>query len=185
MTTDRYDDLMFGLYRGVAPDWIPESRRELFLRESVRRRCALGQTLRANWRCSLVLAEAVVSDDVSLAIYARWPDHRDATVNVTTGLYLAMTDVIERAHNHALWELFQYETLVVNDLLCAPGLASRGDEVYAFRYDVCALHTHLTLYASASAPARFARELQPVKRETVVVRRKVAGRWSLEDVAVD
>lgn len=191
---DRYDELMFGLYRGVTPDWIPEARRAMFVRESVRRRCALGQTLVANWRCTMFFARSVVSEDVALEVFAAWPAHRASAANVTTALYLGLDQVLRgAAGTGALWELFQYESLVVNDLLCAPeirrvpvdrvralGLGDR--EVYGFGHDVQALHTHMTLYASAAAPARFARDYQVRDRPTYVARARPRDQWLLEDV---
>ena len=60
---DRYDDLMLGLYGGWVPDWIPSRNRELFRRESLRRRCDLGQALLASYRCSLLCGRAMFSDE--------------------------------------------------------------------------------------------------------------------------
>lgn len=192
--SDRYDDLMFGLYRGRAPDWLPEPSRELFHRESLRRRCDLGQALVASFRCTMFSARALHSEDFAERVYSAWPDARFSAPNVVTGLYLAMDEVLRSlADSSQLQELLHYEALALADLRVRPGLPTvsaagvRGAgladaEVYHFSHRVTALHARILLYAGAAAPASFVRSLAIPAAPTFVSRQQAPGGWVLTDV---
>jgi hypothetical protein len=176
---DRYDEIMVGLYRGIAPAWLPEARRALFMRESRRRCCALGQALVATWTCTTYYARGVISEDFALDIFAGWPAHLAVAPNVTTALYLALDGLL--VGRGPLWELFQYESLVVEALACDVAIPCVAG-VFCFEHDVAALRTHMQLYESAAAPARFARDFAVTARPTYIARTRVGERWHLEEV---
>ena len=119
--TDRYDDLMLGLYQGFVPAWLPAASHELYRRESLRRRCDLGQTLATDYRCTVYCAQALYSPDFVQDVCAAWPATRFHAGNVTTGLYLALDGLLAAtAGADAVRELLHYEALAVADLRCAP-----------------------------------------------------------------
>jgi hypothetical protein len=183
MMMDRYDELMLGLYRGDVPPWLPEASREGYLRESLRRRCALGQTLIASWPCTMFAARSMLSFDPASEAFTAWPAERCRARNVTTGLYNVLDDMLES--EATLWELLQYESMVVRDLLCPLGMphTHRGDaEVYRFAHRVQEFHARMNLYLSAGAPASFVREYHVVAEPTVLARRRRGDRWVVIDV---
>lgn len=177
---DRYDELMIGLYRGEFPAWIPKNRQQLYARESVRRRCALGQALIANWRCTMYLARCTVHEEFAAQIYAAWAEQRDRASNVTTGLYLALDSRLR--DTPVVWELFQYESMILRDLRCGLKMprVEGVDERYRFAYAVDALHTYMRVCAAGAAPPGLARSYQPVVRATDVVRVRSGDGWAVE-----
>lgn len=191
---ERYDELMLGLYQGFVPEWLPTGSRELYQRESLRRRCDLGQTLVRDYRCTLYYARCRFSEDFAQQVYSAWPAHRGSATNVRTGLFLAFDEALRKTEGAgAARELLQFEALAVADLRCAPGAtrlcasavlaAGLGDaEVYRFRYAVPELHARISLYAGASAPASFARDYVIAERTTFVARAKTGRGWIIDDV---
>lgn len=191
--TDRYDELMLGLYQGFVPDWLPAASRELYQRESLRRRCDLGQTLVKDYRCTVYCAQALFSADFVQDVFTGWPRARFQATNVTTGLYLALDEVLgAMAGAAAVHELLHYEALAVADLRCAPraprlsraelpgpGLADA--EVYRFRHAVPEFHARMTLYAGSGAPAAFVRGSAAAVRTTWIARTRVARGWIVND----
>lgn len=200
---DRYDDLMMGLYRGHAPAWLPESSRELFARESLRRRCALGQDLRASFLCTMHCGQTLLGDDFAQRVYDAWPDTRFSAQNVITGLYLALDAVVSEAAGAAgadddanarvVHALAHYEALAIPNLACAVRLPRadpariaaaglRDIEVYRFDFPIAELYARIVLYAAAATPAAFVRELPLQPSHSFVGRARVAGGWAVEDV---
>jgi len=192
--SDRYDELMTGLYTGAVPDWLPGAKRPVFLRESVRRRCELGSALRQNWPCTMFFARCVLSEDFALSVFQHWPAYCRVATEVTTGLYLGLKHAIHEAGTApALWELFQYETLHVTTGSCTveiPRLAKDrlisagldGQEVYRFELRVPELWSRMKLYHAALAPAHFVRDYEVVHGATYVARSRRNDRWLLDDV---
>jgi len=194
MLTDRYDELLIAFYEGTLPGWLPQENQALFARESLRRRCDLGQNLRRCWPCTMFLARNILSANFAQAIYSRFPETRYEAQNLTTALYLALERTLDDCHApETLVELFEYESLVLSDLLVTSNSASRAvedsratqggsGEVLHFRHDVLALHARMTLYAGAEAPASFAVEYRTPRRTTYVRRSRSGGEWLIEDV---
>jgi hypothetical protein len=190
---DRYDELMLGFYRGDVPAWLPEASREGYARESIRRRCALGQSLLQLWPCTMFVGRAIVSPELAAEVYSAWPAQRGVARNVNTGLYLALEGVLQRADVDALWELFQYESLVVRDL-AVPLAIPRADrelveragllgvEIYRFRHRVQEFHARMNLYLSAAAPASFVRDYAVLEEPTFVARRRPRDHWLVDNV---
>ena len=192
---DRYDELMLGLYQGFVPPWLPARSRELYQRESLRRRCALGQSLVMGFRCTMYAARSRLGEDFSQEVYAAWPATRDRAQNVMTGLYLALQDAL-RAHPGAevLLELAHFEALAVAEVVGAPALPrvepeqvrARGFEalaVYRFEYPVPKLQARMMLYAGAEAPASFARDLEVAPCPTFVGRMATPRGWAVRDLS--
>jgi hypothetical protein len=188
---DRYDELMLGLYRGFVPDWLPAASRELYQRESLRRRCDLGQQLARDYRCTVYCAQALFSPEFVQDVCSAWPDVRFDAPNVTTGLYLALDAVLGATPGaDAVRELLHYEALAVADLRCdprAPRVAEpptdlASAEVYRFRHAVPELHARMTLYAGALAPAAFVRGCAAPRRTTWIARTRAGRGWSVTDV---
>jgi hypothetical protein len=194
VTIDRYDELMLGLYDGTAPAWLTGASRELFLRESMRRRCELALALRTHWKCTSYLARCLYSDDFVLEVFRALPRRVSASVDTTAGLYVGLDQAFREAgapgHLH---ELFTYESLAVNALSCAPrgarlsrestwavGLADA--EVFGFATDVQAMWGRISMYSTAFAPAQFGKAHVPRVRRTWIARSRRAGAWVLEDV---
>ncbi len=179
---DRYDELMLGLYQGFVPRWLPGPSRVLFERESLRRRCDLGQLLSTRFPCTTYCGQALIDEDFAERVYAAWPATRFSARNVVTGLFLALNEVLNGIDGAlAIRELLQYEAMAIPDLTCAPSAARvdeatsraagiEGAEVYRFVHAVPELHARMTLYAGARAPASFARSYTIVRREAFVAR---------------
>jgi hypothetical protein len=179
---DRYDDLMVGLYHGTAPDWLTGQSRELFLRESQRRRCELALKLRRLWPAATYLARSIHSDDFALDVFRAVPDHVSASIDLTTALYLGLDQALRDAGG-CVHELFTYESLAI-DLACP----LRGDrlpgsaEVYRFTYDIQAAWGRISMYSTGFAPAEFARSYVPSPGPTFIARTRHGDKWILTDV---
>lgn len=191
--TDRYDELMLGLYEGSVPDWLPAASRELYQRESLRRRCDLGQTLVKDYRCTVYCAQALFSADFVQDVFTGWSKARFEATNVTTGLYLALDAVLgATAGAAAVHELLHYEALAVGELRCAsraprlgaselPGPGLAGAEVYRFCHAVPEFHARMTLYAGSGAPAAFVRGSLAAVRTTWIARTRAGRGWIVND----
>jgi hypothetical protein len=181
---DRYDDLMLGLYLGVAPDWLSGTQRDLFLRESQRRRCELALKLRRLWPCATYLARCVHSDDFALQVFRALPDNVSPSVDMTTALYLGLDNAFRSAGGPTyLHELFTYESLAV-DLACVPrGERLAGNPtVFRFDHDIQAVWGRISMYSTAVAPAEFARSYVPSLGPTFIARLRRGDKWILSDV---
>lgn len=192
---DRHDELIRGLYEGVVPEWLPEASRFFYQRESLRRRCTLGQALAADFRRTIYAAQCLFSADFSQQVYRTWPSLVGVASNVTTGLYLALHEALAAVDGaEAVRELLDFEALALTDLRCSvraervqPPAAAQEHlaaetEVYRFRFAVPAYHARMMLYAGSLAPASFVREYEAVERTTFVARTPLAGGWQVEDV---
>lgn len=191
---DRYDEMMLGLYRGFVPDWLPERGRELFERESLRRRCALGQSLSTSFPCALYCGQALYGPDFAQEVYSGWPEMRFTARNVITGLYLAAAQALGQHEDaDAVLELLHYEAMAVRELACTPQvprvqpalLAEAGFETWeAFRFEFATpeIQARVLLYATASAPAAFIRSYGAVARTTIVGRRLTPRGWAIRDL---
>lgn len=191
---DRYDEVMLALYTGTTPPWIPKGQRALFQRESLRRRCALGQSLAEKFSCSLYYARSTYGVEITEEIFSAWPAMRHRAVNVLTGLYLAADAVIGAADSHGpVRALLHYEALAVAELVCplnvptvpAPdshsALLSEAT-IFAFEFDTPAIHARLMLYAGGGAPSTFARAFDAPRRATRVARVATSRGFALQDV---
>lgn len=193
--TDRYDELMLGLYQGTVPSWIPSKSRDFFVRESLRRRCALGQSLVAKFGCSVYYARSVFTPDIVEEVHAAWPKTRFRARNVVTGLYLAAESVFSRyAECGPALQLLRYEALAVTELTCCPEVptvrapAGHEDElaeaeIFRFEYDVAAFQARMLLYAGGIAPASFARAFQTPRKEAFVARVSTPRGYAVQDIS--
>ncbi len=191
---DRYEELMLGLYQGFVPAWLPEPSRELFERESLRRRCTLGQSLVTNFRCTMYCARALFGEDFTQEVCTAWPQTRSSANDVATGLYFALDDVLRGLQGaEAVRALAHYEALAVTEISGAlrvprvdPAEVLAADvgtaQVYRFEYAVPEVHARMTLYAGGSAPAAFVRDYQVAQRPTFIGRTRAPRGWAIVDV---
>jgi hypothetical protein len=182
VSADRYDDLMLGIYRGTAPEWLSAAQRELFLRESLRRRCELSLKLRRLWPCTTYLARCLHGDDFALDVFKALPDHVSPTVDMNTALYLGLADAL-RGPVHLI-ELLTYESLALSELSCDVR-GERAGDVYRFGFDIQAMWGRLSMYATSFAPAEFGRTYVPVPGPTFIARTRAGDKWILDDVTED
>jgi hypothetical protein len=196
MVTERHHELLTALYVGKAPAWLPEANRPLFERESLRRRTDLCQTVQQHWPCTAFLARSALGDDFLCEAFGRFPETRHRAGNIVTAVYLSLEAAL-RGCGAALElrELFRFESLAVPDLLCdlseaqmlpdairaAAGLAP-GAVVHRFETAVAATHARLRMYASAAAPASFARQFRALRQVSYMAQRPQALDGGVEDV---
>ena len=187
---DRYDEVMTALYTGTVPAWVPDAKRDVFARESLRRRCELGAQLRGSWPCTNFYARCTLGEDFAVAVFEHWPTACRAATDVTTGLYRSLKQAIAAAGTPpALSALLQYETLSLTLGSCdvdvprvpAADVAAAGlwGEVYRFELRVPELWSRMKLYHASLAPACFVREYNPVHAATYIAR---SGPGQLDDV---
>jgi len=191
---DRHEELMLGLYQGFVPTWLPNRSRELFERESLRRRCALGQSLVSGFRCTVYCAQALFSEDIVHEVYAAWPGTRFSAQNVSTGLYFALDEVLRAIEGaSAVRDLLHYEAMAVAELCGSPRAvqltraqvlaAGLGEiEVYRFDHAVPEFHARMTLYSGSLAPAEFIRTYEVPQQTTYVGRVESARGWIIQDL---
>jgi hypothetical protein len=195
MTTERHDELMTGLYLGTAPGWLPTANQPLFERESLRRRADLCQTIQQYWRCTAFLARSTLSDDFLCEAFRSFPGTRHRAGNIVTAVYLSLETAL-RTYSADLptRELFLYESLGARDLLhptaaeivpdairAAAGLPD-GAVVHRFSTAVAATHVRMLLYASAGAPASFARDYRALRRTSYVAQTPGIRKPSVDEV---